>query len=304
MRLYNVQNEVPYDGDAGGAPDISSVFADEGDTVAGAGDLETNVSGDVTEADLEALRHKTETKPTQDKPLAETPDVLEDGENVEVVDSTEGEEGTSTEQEEPTPPVDMTAQRVDWVNSVAQTYEAGLDEDTANQLRADPEKVLPRLLAQAHVNAVEQAVLLMTQALPEQVSRISNMQRAAQAAEKQFFQAWPELQDPKLAETVKASVAVYRQANPKASLQETIQQAGYMAMMKAKLPLPNLAQRFGGAADVAETVVRRGPETTAKSIPGLQPAQQSVPQQTSRPSNAEPNFFESWAEDFISGLDN
>ena len=57
----------------------------------------------------------------------------------------------------------------------------------------------------------------------------------ADAAQGEFYDAWPDLNNDKARPAVASAVHAYRAANPRANLQDVIQQAGVMAMLNLGL---------------------------------------------------------------------
>lgn len=293
--------------DSFSSPDVSSIFADEVEPVASKGDSDEAAWGAEDEDGEPVLPTKDseEEKPVEEEQFEETPDVTDDEETTETP-NTDGEEkdnGEESQDKEAEAEQQPQQSREEWEKGYADFYATLMDEETANELRADPEKVMPKLLAKVHANAVEQSIKIVVQSLPDQIARVTQLQAEAVKAEQEFYSAWPELKKADLNKTVMSSLQAYRNANPKASREEVIKQGGLLAIMTAKLPMPDLATRFGGAGKVAETVERAAQSGGGKAPQGLQPNQQRVSNVPPKQVQSEPNFFSDWAESFISDND-
>lgn len=143
--------------------------------------------------------------------------------------------------EAPTPPaleapVDMQALRTKEIERLTAAY--GLNEEDARNVLVEPERVLPRLLAQLHVNTVDAVVSAVFSRLPQVVTSISTQANAAREAENEFFGVWPQLRDAKHRHVVENAIRGYKQLNPKATRQELIRAAGLNALITLRLPIP------------------------------------------------------------------
>lgn len=123
--------------------------------------------------------------------------------------------------------------------AVAQLIEQyAISEELTPRVITEPEKVLPQLLAQVHVKAVEHAIQYLTQNLPVMMQAYTTTETARKQAAEQFFTEWPELKDPKHGETVARVLSGYRQANPQAKPEEVIREGGVAALLALRLPIP------------------------------------------------------------------
>lgn len=111
-------------------------------------------------------------------------------------------------------------------------------DDQVAELVTSPEKVLPRLLAQAHANAVEHTIEYFRQHLPAMLTAHNDQIRTAGEARNAFFKEWPELNKPEHATTVARILTGYRAANPDAKPEDVIREGGLSAMIALRLPLP------------------------------------------------------------------
>lgn len=107
-----------------------------------------------------------------------------------------------------------------------------------------PSEYLPGLLAKAHQNAYAHAYQAIMEALPDVVGQVQQTSKAQVEAENEFHTRWPELKGQD--EIAVRAINTYRQMNPKATVQESIERAGMLAMIElGKYPSPQ--------ASVAET---------------------------------------------------
>lgn len=145
----------------------------------------------------------------------------------------------------PTPPTPMTEEELkakfekDRAAVMAKLIERyAVPEDLTPILIAEPEKALPRLLAQLHMTVAEETVRNLRAMLPQAVRHVNTVESAQTAAANQFFEEWPELKDERYGPTVARVLAGYRQANPQASREEVIREGGVASMIALRLPLP------------------------------------------------------------------
>lgn len=127
---------------------------------------------------------------------------------------------------------------------IAEKLEAhyALSEDDARDVIAEPEKVIPRLLAKAHMAAMADAQAIFRAQLPALISHYQESSKVQSGAADSFFKAWPELgeaaKDEAVGKRIASVVVGYRQANPTLSTEEIIHQAGLAAIVSLKLPIP------------------------------------------------------------------
>ena len=99
-----------------------------------------------------------------------------------------------------------------------------------------------------------------------QINRDSQAQDEALGA---FYNEWPELKDPKLEATIVQIAQSYRQANPNASLEDSIQEVGVSAWLASGRSAQELiarAQGQGGGADEVVTPAAT-PATVSQPMP-------------------------------------
>lgn len=147
---------------------------------------------------------------------------------------------------EPTPPAtpaapDLTALRAQEVARLTTAY--ALSEDQTRGLMVEPEKHLPGMLAQMHVNIADSVIQAVLNNLPGMVTNLTQQTTAAQRSQEEFYGTWPALREAAaksrdVERLVVSAITAYRQLNPKATKEEVIRAAGLQAMITLRLPLP------------------------------------------------------------------
>lgn len=110
-------------------------------------------------------------------------------------------------------------------------------EDSAAILTS-PETVVPKMLANLHVNVCDSIIGAIMSRMPDAVQTIMESGRAAREAEDAFYSAWPALKDAKYKTVVGNAIQAYRALNPRAQRDEMIRAAGLNAMIYSRLPIP------------------------------------------------------------------
>lgn len=184
--------------------------------------------------------------------------------------------------ETPTQPVEqpkrMTAeefeaQRVKVMGELEAMYPISKDE--ADQLLAEPEKMLPKLAAQVHMNVMQtvfQLVQQQQQMLPQVVEQTTTMVKKKQEASQEFSARWPGLVDTEEGQKAALEAArLVRSRNPNASVQEVIEQSGRIAYSILGKDVPAKAAPSAPAPTKAKPTPH-APATT-KSSAGVKPQQ-------------------------------
>lgn len=138
------------------------------------------------------------------------------------------------------PAVDMQAWMAEQQAALEKEY--ALTED--DQLLADtePAKILPKLLAQVHLNTMTSVMSALQAALPNMLQQHQTQTSSYQQFGQQFVSAWPEIGKlmessaegrQEVLDTVRAVRSVYPHAKP----EELIQTAGVLISQKKGLPL-------------------------------------------------------------------
>lgn len=132
--------------------------------------------------------------------------------------------------------------RADALAKIEEHYASQVASDEIrDQLLTEPEKALPKILANAYMDMYDSLLGGVGQTLPSQVQQVMQAQRKAQEYETQFFTEWPQLQeaynDNEKQQVIQRAVHSYRQMNPKAPVEQAIKEAGAMAMVALRIPL-------------------------------------------------------------------
>lgn len=110
-----------------------------------------------------------------------------------------------------------------------QSYQ--LTEDELNGLQEDPGRTVPKLLARAHVNAVQGVLRHVAQQLPGMMSGMLQLREQNKQREDSFWNAWPQLDRQKHATQVTQVARVFRQINPTADMNTFVQHVGAQVML-------------------------------------------------------------------------
>jgi len=132
--------------------------------------------------------------------------------------------------------------RAQYGERLAEQY--ALSEDDARAMLTEPERVIPKLAAQLHMDVVDTVINAVFSRLPAIVHGVQQSSAANRTAEDSFFKAWPQLKDPKHQQVVWSAVANYRALNPQAKMEEVVRAAGLSAMLHLRLPLPAELMQF------------------------------------------------------------
>lgn len=118
--------------------------------------------------------------------------------------------------------------RNDRVKSLAETSFI-LTPEQVELVQTEPEKVIPHLMAQAAVTAMEASTQAIAQMLPGLIEKISNSTKKLSQAEETFFGMWPSLNKPEYRPKLTEIGRLYRSMNPTASTEEFAKMVGAMA---------------------------------------------------------------------------
>jgi len=113
-----------------------------------------------------------------------------------------------------------------------------LNAEDAASILTQPEVVVPKMLANLHVQVCDSIISAIMSRIPETVEMTMQQGRAARDAEDDFHKAWPMLKDAKYRETVGRCIQAYRAVNPRASREETIRASGLNALITLRIPIP------------------------------------------------------------------
>lgn len=116
--------------------------------------------------------------------------------------------------------------------------ELAIPQEDQDALLAEPHTVLPKLAARVQLQAIEVAVGLIQQNMPAMVDAVLRQQKAASAAEEQFFSRWPKLKDaPNGRQEVERLLTNYVKLNPQVPREQAINDVGLLAHASLRIPL-------------------------------------------------------------------
>lgn len=168
---------------------------------------------------------------------------------------------------------ELAAQRKKWREEseakLAQLMASRFSPEDIEALRMEPEKVLPALLARTSMDMYDAVVQSMQSQMPQAVAMYEMQRQQARQAEETFFSAWPQLKKPEYGEVVGRTVQLYRQMNPQATLEQTVKEAGAMAMVALRLPLEQ--QPVQQAAPPVEQAKPFTPASPGGGVPVTKP---------------------------------
>lgn len=116
------------------------------------------------------------------------------------------------------------------IDEIAGGWENSLSPEDREALITEPARVIPRLLAQAQIQAFESAVSTVVGQLPILIDRFLSNQKAATDAESQFYATFGEDLRPH-EQDIQQAIAVVRQAQPQLKRQEVAAKA--VAMVRS-----------------------------------------------------------------------
>jgi len=123
----------------------------------------------------------------------------------------------------------------------------------ADMLVSNPEKVLPKLAAQVHLNVMRQMAQLMAQyqqTLPSVVEETTKVAKKKEEAAVEFNSRWPGLADtPEGQQATLEAVRIVKARNPNASMKKVIEESGriaYSILGKDVPAAPAPEQKQGG----------------------------------------------------------
>lgn len=267
MRIFlkeKLQAPAESEGGAEGAP--AGEDASLGETEGGEFEYDENFDDDVipeetseeageAEADAEedAGTEEESDDSSQDEETEEDAEGEEDSE--EEAEADEQQEEVEAEAPAQLSPEDLQKMRDDFISQTAEGFQ--FSEEEAEELRVEPEKALPKILAKVQVQALESAVQIMRANLPELVRQQLGANQSAMTAEKKFYGKFPELKSKEAVKVAEGMAKAYRSANPDATLDEVIDNVGYMTWRKMGLPLDQLMAKMGGGMEEEFTPATR-----------------------------------------------
>jgi len=128
-------------------------------------------------------------------------------------------------------------------------------DEQAEQFEADPGAVMSSMAAKLFLDLYDSISQGFNANMPGMVQRAMQQQQANQAAEKQFFGAWPQLDKPEYKATVDRIAIAYRQQNPTIDDVAAVKEIGAQAWVALQLPLDQLVAHTQAAPPVVPPVV-------------------------------------------------
>lgn len=110
-----------------------------------------------------------------------------------------------------------------------------LDDATVEELEANAELTIPKLMSRVYLDAVTASVGHVIAALPGLITQMNEVQRQSDKAEENFFEAWPLLKDRR-PDVIRLG-QMYRQVFPQASEVDFIREVGSQAHIALKIPV-------------------------------------------------------------------
>ena len=212
-------------------------FVDSGD-VDGIAEIEAAAPSDEATVSEQEEAPPEETPPADDKESPPEPEAKESEAEEEKSEAT-----VEPEEAKPEPVKVPTREelegmfeefRKDSLPSLEKLYE--MDEETAAAFDENPKEVLAKIAGRLHFDVMMSTYNAVLAAMPSSVGQVLNAANAAQSAETQFFERWPQLKEAK-PDVVRSAIQAYRSANPTASMEDAIEKAGMLAMIQAGISL-------------------------------------------------------------------
>lgn len=210
--------------------DAATDPAESGDTAIETSDPE---NGQADTPDVSHTPEKVEQKPAE---KTEPQTVEKPAEK-----ATEVKEEKKPEEKTPAQPSQITQedysnQRSKLVEEMTKAY--SLDDQAAAALVTEPEKVLPRMLAELHMTVYEQAVQTVANMIPQMFAAQQNAVKVTEQNRNAFYEKWPMLKEHE--GDVLRVATQYRQMNPGATLEQAIQDVGAHVIIQKRIPVPGL----------------------------------------------------------------
>ena len=132
-----------------------------------------------------------------------------------------------------------------------------LTQEELDAVQVEPEKILPKLMARVHVNAVQGVVRHIAQQMPAMVGALMQAKEQTSRLESEFFKAWPQLDKTKHGADIMKVGQVFRQLNPNATFEEFVRHVGAQVIISNGLHVqaqqPKVQQPNVPAAGVTTT---------------------------------------------------
>lgn len=150
-----------------------------------------------------------------------------------------------------------------------------LDDATIEALQTEPATVIPLLMAQATMAAMEATTVAFANMLPGAIMQVTEQQSTFKKNEDDFFGAWPALNKPEFRGQLDQAGQLYRQLNPRATKEDFIRAVGgaVAASLGIAAPAPQ--------AQIAPAAPRQAPHS---------PISASAPRSMGAPQSSENRF--------------
>jgi len=131
---------------------------------------------------------------------------------------------------------DIRKAREDLQADITKRY--AVTEEDEVMLLTEPGKVLPKMVGRLFVDVYEAVFQNVVAQLPALVQGIQHSQQTGNEATKFFFGQWPGLNKPEYMPEIRRVVNIFRQVNPKATLEEMTATVGALVSAQLKVPPP------------------------------------------------------------------
>lgn len=176
------------------------------------------------------------------------------------------------------------ARRLKLAEDLEKNFSGMLTEEDRDALMTEPEKVLPRLMAQASLHTLEQFRQTMGQELPQHLNRLTAEQKAAQELEEKFYSRWPKLRDADKGTVERVVKGYVASAAQGVTPEQVIEEAGAMAMVALRIPVEESVPQKTVQPQKSQPFTPAAPGGTVQRKVGALPAR---------------NAFETLAEEFL-----
>jgi hypothetical protein len=224
----------------------SSVEGDLEVVAGGAGDAAGTPSPAVTPAAAAAVEPATQgTTP----PVAVTPS-LQQPAAAPAVPVAAPVQPTATPESPAAPSPSQEPDYAAWRNEQITALTAGyqLSDEEAAAALTEPEVVIPKLLARAHMQAVESAIRGMQAMLPQMMQAQQQTTSVETRAQEMFFGANSDLKDPALAPAIQECGKLFRKLNPKATPEQAVLGIGNLVRSTMGMPAAAAGQPVAAPA--------------------------------------------------------
>jgi len=149
-----------------------------------------------------------------------------------------------------------------------------LSDTEKDELAVDPGTMVPKLMAKAHLNMVQNVLGVIAQQMPVMVNSIIQANAQHAELENAFFSKWPQLDKDKDRQTVMSLAAAFRKAEPNADFNRMVQMVGAQAVVAL------------GKLQPAAPAVH--PQAAPQVVNGFVPAANGTPAPSPAPKNDNP----------------